>query len=188
MEKAGSQNLKKKLNRRKEELQKKVKKISERVIKDVELTEETRAIYYSSWIYAALRNLAATSTPMDMRSLSSRLQVPSSVIHKALEFLMEQNLLVLHNNQIQVGPAHTYIPKDSPFVNQHHKNWRNKGVERMEGHEEDHLFFTSPMSLSTQDYQLVRNRLLKTIEEIMKIVAPSPSETVACLNIDFFDY
>lgn len=55
------------------------------------------------------------------------------------------------------------------------------------GRDED-LYFTSPMSLSPDTYGEVRALLLAAIEEVSKKVAPSPSESVACLSIDLFDF
>lgn len=50
------------------------------------------------------------------------------------------------------------------------------------------LFYTCPMSLSKTDAELIRQKLLATIEEAVKILGPSPSETTQCLNIDWFEF
>lgn len=50
------------------------------------------------------------------------------------------------------------------------------------------LFYTCPMSLSAEATLQVRELLLKSIQEALKIVGPSPSEEVRCLNIDWFSY
>ena len=53
---------------------------------------------------------------------------------------------------------------------------------------EDHLFYTSPMSLSVEAAQHIRRMLPTLLEEVSRIVGPSASETVYCLNIDWFEY
>jgi hypothetical protein len=44
------------------------------------------------------------------------------------------------------------------------------------------------MSLSEKDAEKLRKLIPQWIEEIHKIVGPSDSECVRCLNIDFFNY
>lgn len=51
-----------------------------------------------------------------------------------------------------------------------------------------HLFYTGPMSLSKADTEKVRQMLLDLIQTTNKIVINSPSETIRCMNIDWFEY
>lgn len=53
---------------------------------------------------------------------------------------------------------------------------------------ENDLFFTSPMSLSKEAAEKIRQELPAFIEKISKIVIPSKSEVIRCLNIDWFEY
>ena len=54
--------------------------------------------------------------------------------------------------------------------------------------DDKNLFFTAPMSLSHETVELIRQKIPAFIEEIIKLVRPSPSEVVHCLNIDWFEY
>lgn len=58
----------------------------------------------------------------------------------------------------------------------------------MEERREQDLFYTCPMSLSTEAAEQVRNMLPTFIETVLEVVRPSPSERVACLNIDWFGF
>jgi hypothetical protein len=44
------------------------------------------------------------------------------------------------------------------------------------------------VSLSRSALEEIRTLLSTVIQNVMKISGPSPSETVACLNIDWFEY
>jgi hypothetical protein len=49
-------------------------------------------------------------------------------------------------------------------------------------------FITAPVSLSVEDASKVKALLLTAFEGSMKIVKPSPSEKVFCLNLDWFEW
>jgi uncharacterized protein (TIGR02147 family) len=57
---AGSYKLQNKLQKRIQDQQLQAQKITNRVTKDLILKDEEKAIYYSSWIFAGIRNLSAT--------------------------------------------------------------------------------------------------------------------------------
>lgn len=185
---AGSFKLQQKFKKRIKDQQDLSKKISRRVKKDIELTDEQKAVYYSTWLYTGIRNLSALGEFNDLHSMAKRLNLPAPVIAKALEFLIENSLCLKENSQLTFGPAHTHVDSDSPYVTKHHQNWRLRGFQFMDTQNEDDLFYTCPMSLSKEAVEEVRRLLPKFIEQILKIVGPSPSEKVYCFNMDWFEY
>jgi len=105
-----------------------------------------------------------------------------------IDFLLQNNLCVIKDGLLDVGPQQTHIGPTSPFVSKHHQNWRLHGISKMVETSERNLFFTSPMSLSRETADEIRPKILSFIEEIRKLIRPSPSEIVRCLNIDWFEY
>lgn len=85
-----------------------------------------------------------------------------------------------------MGETHLHIPNESPLVVKHHTNWRMKAVQKMDTRESAELFFTSPMSISVKDFDVIRERLNIALKGIVDIAKESPAEEVVCLNIDFF--
>ena len=82
---------------------------------------------------------------------------------------------------------HTHVSIESGNVWKHHLNWRIKSLERY-GHLEDHeTIFTSPMTVSREDSELIREKVLSFIEEIREIVRKTEPEVLTCLNIDWFE-
>lgn len=185
---AGTHSLRQKLSKRIADLQEQAKKLSRRVKKDVELKDEEKAIYYSSWIYTGIRNLSATGEFNEVNQIAQRLNVSSAVVVKALDFLIEHGLCKLENGKIDYGPAHLHVDSDSPFVMKHHQNWRLRGFQFMDQYNENNLYYTCPMSLSKEAVVAIRQLLPKVIEEVLKIVGPSASEEVYCFNMDWFKY
>jgi hypothetical protein len=166
---------------------KKAQNIGQRLKVD-ELPDFTKAIFYSSWMYSGVRNLTAIPSFQSVEALAERLKSPRLQVQKVVEFLLENGLCIMGNGKLQVGPKRTHIGAHSPLVSKHHENWRLAGFQKIPLQNEDDLFLTFPMSLSAADAKKIRQYLPTVIEEIHKIVEPSESEVVRCLNIDFFEY
>lgn len=185
---AGSVKLKNKLLTKIRELQKQSQKLSERLEKDVELSDEVKAIFYSSWLYTAIMNLVAVAGYDSAARMAEYLQVPQERVVQAIAFLRAHRLIAVTNGRYVYGPANTHIGVDSPFVTKHHQNWRLRGFNVMESRKDTDLFYSCPMSLSQEAADQIRQMLPTFIEQILKVVRPSPSEKVACLNIDWFGF
>lgn len=187
-DRAASHKYQDKLKRKIATLQEQSRKIGKRVPRSKELTDEQRAIYYSSWLFTGVRNLTAVPGKNDVAALADHLKVEPSAISRVLRFLLENGLCVEKGGVITYGPASTHVDKESPFVNKHHQNWRFQSILKMESKKDEDVFFTSPMSLSREAAEEIRRLLPTFIQNVMKISGPSPSEITACLNIDWFEY
>lgn len=182
---AGSVKLQKQLKRRIEEQS---KMLANRVPQNVDLSDEIKAIYYSSWMYSGVRNLTALPGNHDIQSIAKRLALSPITIGAVLDFLLQNGLCKLVDGKLTYGPKRTHVGADSPFVVKHHQNWRLRGLQIMEERKESNMFFTSPMSLSKEAAKEVHHLLPKVVEQVMGIAGPSDSEAVYCFNLDWFEY
>lgn len=185
---AGSHKLKLRLKTKISEQQSEAKKISKRLKKDLELNDEQKAIYYSSWVYTGIRNLSALESFHDAHSIASRLQIPLSVVNQTLDFLINHGLCKIQDGKLTYGPAYTHVGNDSPFVVKHHQNWRIRGFQFMEQNLAENLYYTCPMSLSKDTAEELRKHFVDVIQDVWKRVGPSKSEEVYCLNLDWFKF
>lgn len=188
MGRAGSFKLQRKLQRRIKEMKTQAKKIASRVKKDRDLSDEEKAIYYSNWTFTGVRNLSAVPKFDTADKIAERLGLPLAQVLRVVEFLVDNGLLKNENGKLAYGPAHIFVGADSPFVSRHHQNWRLQGFKHMEQLTESNLFYTCPMSLSSEAVEQVRKMLPTTIEQVNKIAGPSDSERVFCLNMDWFEF
>lgn len=168
--------------------QKKANQIAKRMKADTELPETSKTIFYSSWLYSGVRNMTACPSYKDVEHIAAHLKVPRNAIQKVIEFLLQNNLCVIKDGKLDVGPQQTHIGSESPLVLKHHQNWRVHGLSKMVEQNEKNLFFTSPMSMSRETAEEIRPLILDLIEGVRKKIRPSPSETVRCLGIDWFEY
>jgi uncharacterized protein (TIGR02147 family) len=188
LDRAGTDRLRARLRKKIADAQAKSRKLIERVKTDKELSSEAKSVYYSSWLYTGVRNLTAIEEFQTAESLSERLQIKIAVVNRIIEFLLKHELCVLDQSKITFGPQWTHIGNESTLVVKHHHNWRLRAMSQMENPSDDQLFFTSPMSLSQEAADKIREMLPTIIEGIQKIVRPSNSEVVRCLNLDWFEY
>ena len=188
LDRSGNVKYREKISRRIEQLRAQASRIGKRVPRHKELTDEQRAIYYSSWLYTGVRNLSALPNVRSADAIAERLRLEPATVNRVVRFLIENGLCREEAGALTYGPASVHVDKDSPFANKHHQNWRIQAMQQMERKRDEDVFFTGPMSLSAEAAAQIRRLLPDMIQTIMKISGPSPSETVACLNIDWFGY
>lgn len=187
-QRAGGFKLKKILEKKLDREQQAGAQLQNRVKADRQLTDEEKMQFYSSWMYSGVRLLSALPDMNDAETISRRLNLPLGIVHGVINFLLEKNLCTIKDNKLVYGAYRTHIGKDSPFVVKHHQNWRVKGFHSMELRRDEDLFFSYPMALSVEAAEKIRKMLPGIIEELNTISGPSESETVRCLNIDWFEY
>jgi uncharacterized protein (TIGR02147 family) len=183
-----SHKLKKVLSLQIQKTQTEQKDLVNKVEKDKVLTDEMKSVYYSSWVYTGLRNLIATEQYNSIHLLAERLKLPPNQVNKAIDFLIQNQFLTFEKNKLITGPQKTHLESNSPFITKHHQNWRIKSLVEMENHSEKDLFYTAPMSLSEDLAEQIRGQLAEFIKNLVTEIGPSKSETVRCLNIDWFAY
>lgn len=187
-ERAGSFASKQRFKKKIEAERKKADQIAKRMKADTELQETAKTVFYSSWIYSGIRNMTACPNFRSVDTIAEHLKLNRASVQRVIDFLVQNNLCIIKNGEIDIGPQQTHIGADSPLVSKHHQNWRLHGMTKLVETNERNLFFTSPMSLSRETAEAIRPRILSFIEDVRKQIRPSPSEIVRCLNIDWFEY
>ncbi len=188
VDKAGNPNSKAYWERKVAETKERSQNISERVSPHTKLSDEQKAIFYSSWLYAAVHMMVSMENVNNASSISEKLKISPERTHLILEFLLNCGLIVLEEGVYSIGKTSTYLPHTSPLVSRHHQNWRVKALEHIESvNPVDELFYTCPMALSFEDAKKVRELAIKLSENAYNLVVSSPqSEVMYCLNLDLF--
>ena len=182
-ERAGNFKLKDLFSEKMAELRLKAQNLKDRLPKAADIGPEAKMIYYSNWVYSALRVTSLISGSQTIDDFSYRLGLSASEILKYMEFLVEFGICKKEGDRYSTGLGITHLEAQSPLAVSHHKNWRIKGIEKMVADDIDQIFFTLPMSLSNDDIRLIRKKIILLIEDVNKIVRESPSENTACLKI-----
>lgn len=186
--KAGSFKLKTRFEKQIRQKREHYKKLENRVKKEVELSDETKAIYYSSWLYSGIRLLTDIPSFSNANEIAEHFNLPRNQVQKILDYLLNHGLVALKDNKYNMGPTRIYLGSSSHLVARHHQNWRLQGFNKMIQSGDENFFYTAPMVLSKEAAEKIRQELPAFVEKIVKTVKSSDSEQARCLNIDWFAY
>jgi uncharacterized protein (TIGR02147 family) len=184
-ERAGHYRYKEHLNKELKQIEAESKVVAKRIQFQKVLKNEDKAIFYSDWYYSAVR-MYCDIQPRTFEELVQLIGVSKIELGQAVEFLIEKGLLVEADGKYRIGTMSTHLEADSPFVLLHHANWRKKALEYVRRDSPTKIHYSSPMTLSADDAEKIQKILLEAIQNVGRIVDPSPSEQVMCLNIDWF--
>ncbi|MBO9665578.1 MAG: TIGR02147 family protein [Bdellovibrio sp.] len=186
-DKAGTTSLKKFVESKLLKLRKEGEKIKNRVPVYASMTEADQALFYSQWYYSAIRLTCGLGKDVTAATLAKEFVLPAELIENVLTFLISRGLVIeKEDGTLDRGPQNTFLPSDSPLVSRHHMNWRMKAMENHPRIGTDELAFSAPLTLAESDIPEVRKMCLEFIQQVSKKVSQSPSEKLACINIDWF--
>lgn len=164
------------------------KKIENRVTVSNQLKNKDKITYYSSWEYAAIHVLVSIPGFQNLEKISDTLLVPRPRCSKILEDLEQMGLISIINEKFVPTNQKIHIGSSSLLSFQHHANWRIQAIQKMKNGNDRNLNYTSIISYSEKDTEIIREKLLKTIDEIRKIVSASKEEKIGFYTIDFMDF
>lgn len=183
---AGTKKLKDHHQARIKELKAQALKLEERISAERKLTEQESAIFYSSWLYSAIRLSCSIGEGLTLEEIVEKFNLPRETILKALEFLRETGFVKQEGVRYVMGSQYTHLGKSSPYLVRHHSNWRLKALQRADLLTDQELMYTAPFSIAHKDFEVLREHLVQVIQDFLKIVKSSHGEEVACFNMDLF--
>jgi len=152
------------------------------------LNEEAQALFYSSWLYSAVRfGLAIPGTTP--AHLAKAWDIDLARIHGVLEFLLQHGLLRSQSRGYALGPSVLHIGHDHPLVERHHGNWRQRAeraLQRPAARRAEDLYYTGPMVISAKLAEDLRKELVRFIEKAVPRIRDAENERLYCLNLDWF--
>ncbi len=175
--------LKKQLKRKREE----GLELSHHLAKDTQLSDVDKSIFYSSWIYSALRVLTSLNSHQNIEDLAKHLDLPKAMVSNAMEFLVSRNLCISERGKFKPGHQRTHLESTSPLIARHHTNWRLKAIENFDVISSHELVYTAPLSISQKDAAAFRQKLVKLISELGGTVKDTDPESFYCFNIDWLE-
>lgn len=185
LERSGTHKLKTHFKKKIEKLKSESTKILNRFDHEKRLSNEEQSIFYSSWMYSAIRLFCSTAEEgKTLIEIMERFQLSRLKILEIMEFLKTANLVLEEKGRYKMGVHRTFLEQGSPHLPRHHINWRLKAIQQIENLSEAELMFTFPHSISESDFAKLREELVAVIKKASAIVKDSQAENVGCLNID----
>ncbi|QLY23909.1 TIGR02147 family protein [Bdellovibrio sp. KM01] len=183
----GTVKLRERLMMRLRTLQAESKHVSAKVSTDRHLTDQQKAVYYSNWLYTAVRNLVPTEQGRSIKDIAMKLNVPEPRVESAVQFLIDVGLVGKFDDGLKYRRGYTHLDASDPLIFRHHQNWRQRAIQRMDHYNENHLHYTCPMAISKDLAMKLRAQLLEEIKRLNQSMKDAP-EVSYCLNIDLFEY
>jgi uncharacterized protein (TIGR02147 family) len=147
---------------------------------------ENQMVYYSSWHYAAFHMALLIPELQTVDNLAKYFNIPVARILSVLQFLSEHGLIEKKGHHYKVKKSVLHLEKDSPFLIQHHSLWRMKAIETIQGTRAENLHYSGIMSVSADDYEWVREKLARLLEEVVDRLKDSKDEKLASICFDLF--
>lgn len=185
---AGTVNLKKRIEKERQNILKKRSFLKERLGVASSVSEQDQIQFYSSWIYAAVHILTTVPQYQTKEAMSSYLNLSLKQIGDVLAFLEKTNLVQKNGKGGYVtGLSRIHLGSDSNLISKFHTNWRIKTIQSFERQDvQEQLHYSSVVSLAERDIDRIKNILIKAIAEAKVVIKDSPPEMLHSFNLDFF--
>ncbi len=185
-DRAGNESLRKNLKRQIDQAKIKSAELEHRLKSDKKISEEQRAIFYSDWIYSAVRQLTAIDGFQNKDAIAVHFQISKKQTKEVIDFLLSTGLCIEIKGELRPGPSSTHLGASSPWVRIHHMNWRQKAMEQINKKDAVQLHYTAPLTVSKKHALKIREMIISFLAEVDTVIEPSPSEELLCMNIDWF--
>lgn len=186
-ERSGSTRLRKRIKTQMDQHLRKRQKLKDRVDIKTTLSQEHQAVYYSSWLYAAVHILTLIKTLQTKDALRAHLNLSMEKIGEVLEFLRSAGLVTIEHGIIKSVTSRIFLGNDSPMIVRHHTNWRLRAIDSLDKGLEKDVHLSTVVSLNGEDVLRIKEKIIKDIESTRAMVKESENETdVYCFNVDFF--
>lgn len=142
--------------------------------------------YLSSWLWVAVHLATAVPDLQTPERIAARFGVPLEQIQRVLDGLEAMGLVMKKSGGYRFQTGSVHIAENSPWVLLHHNNWRQKAILDAQARTKESIHFTNILTVTAKDRDLIRAKLLETIESVMRIAKPSDPKEIVCLNLDYF--
>lgn len=186
-QRAGTQKLKSFYKKSLKDLKAEADRLKNRLKVSKTLSESEKAIFYADSVYSEVHLLTTIKEMNSLDAIAKRIKKDPDYVEEILEFLIGTGLVKVGPKGLETGSTQTHVDAQSPHVLHHHRNWRLKALQKQSTRAPNDLFYTGQMTLSNQDFERCKEILRQSLEKIYKIIEPSPSENLFCLNFDFFE-
>lgn len=185
-ERSGTKQLKSFYQKQIKQLQEKWLNVSSQIAAKKTLSKADQAIYYSNWIYTAIHTALNVSTLRTVSGLAKYFNLETKKITATLEELIKMGLIKQVQNEYLPAEMNIHLESDSSMIEKHHTNWRLQAIRSLDYYKEEHLHYSSVISISKKEALLLRDELVNAIKKSREIVRPAKDEDIYCYNLDLF--
>ncbi len=158
----------------------------ERIKTESEVSENNKAIYYSSWLYSTLHVMLSIKDFDSRTRIAEVLQMPTKKVGEILDFLVSAGIAKEVQGRYSLTTLSLHLPHDSPFISKHHSNWRVQAMASLDYEKSDDVHYSTVFSIAEKDVLKIKSILVDAIAQINSVMKDSPEEIVRTLCVDLF--
>lgn len=185
-ERAGTHQLKRRFERKINELRIQRINIKKRLGVKESITIHDREKFYSTYIYGAVHVLSAISQYRTIESLSLALNISQKRMREILDFLIHIGILKEEKGSYMPGLQHIHLDNESELILNHHKNWRLHCISHLQFINRDDVHYSACISLSHEDVFRIKDSILQNLKSNIEVIQKSKEETAYVMNLDFY--
>lgn len=185
-DKAGTQSLKRYYQSEINKVHKSREQAIGHIGKKVEISNEAKGIYYSSWIYPAIHIACTIDTLRKPELMAEYLGLSHNLVVQVLNFLEKEKLLTKQGTEYL--PTKNWIRLDhtSPHVISHHTIWRQKTIEGLIHTDPLDLHFSGVYSMNKDTAAKIKKRILEVMQEFMSEIQSAPEKDLFVFATDLY--
>ncbi len=156
---------------------------------DVEhtISEEAVMAYFNDWKKIAVHSAVVLPGNQTPETIASRLEIPVAKVAECLKFLSLNGFIRTEKGKYVDSLARIHLGSDSVMIEKHHTNWRLQALRAIDRNLNQNLHYSSLVTISHKDLELVKSLLIQTLDRVKAVIRDSKDETLAVLNLDFFE-
>lgn len=185
-DRSGTFSLKKHFEKKLTEILQHRLQVAKRIEQQTTLDPTQQAIYYSSWLYAAIHMIVSLPHVNTKEEIAQYLRADSSRVHDVLEFLLQHGLVIKDGNELKVGTARVFLGNSSKHILRHHANWRQQAIDSLDRETNRDLHYSSVFTISVNDAATIKDKLLEAIKANADVIKQSGEEELFAISVDFF--
>lgn len=159
-------------------------------LQQIVFTESQQSEYYASWHVSAIHMALTIPGLNSCEKLARDLSIPLNKVQQVLDSLTACHLIEAYEagGATKYRVLHDRIHGDPAASNANHHlcNWRQKAIENIHCKQKDDYHYSAVVSLSSEDYESIRQILRKAVKTSVDINKTSEPKHLAALNIDWF--
>lgn len=187
-ERAGTQSLKKFFENERTKILEKRLNIKERIHRSRQITIAEQSQYYSTWIYSALHVVACIPGFDDSKKIAGYLGVTEQTVKEGLEFLERIQIVRWEKGRWIAGERHLHLDKTSPFIKQHHTNWKMRSILALDKQRPTDIRYSGAFAMSLADAETLREIILRHLKDYLERVRNSTEEKAYAFSFDFYEF
>jgi uncharacterized protein (TIGR02147 family) len=185
-QKGGSEQLKLYYRNKAANLRKEMAKIKNKISADLELNNDDRTTFFTSWEYEAIWLLSTLPGYNTKQTIEKRLNLSPENALRRISFLVRTGILKEENGYLSSGTRRAHLNKGSDLERGIQISWRLKAIESFSKQEKNDVRFSGLYTLAHSDIEKIQKILLDSVMSIEQVTQNTNEQTLHALCIDWF--